>query len=131
MEQNEMDMTPILSTKEVLNQVKGIFKAPEHWAQGAGCKDDGGWFISDYHSPQAFSYCLAGAMEKVMGLGMDGPTISNELPLRPAVNALGFSNLTELVNWNDKSYRTFEDVIARLDEAIAIQEKVEKALFLS
>lgn len=76
--------------------------AEKGWTQGRF------WEMESWRSPQT-AYSLAGALFAVT------PTIS---PTRTkAVELLGLKNHVE--KWNDAPGRTKEEVLARLDEAIA------------
>jgi hypothetical protein len=105
-----MDKTKTISdlkkTKEVLNTLgwrQGMFQGPM----------EGNRFIPDRSGP----CCLIGAYN--LATVGDACGYSDGATDEYAANLLGFEEASQAFNWNDEGKRTKEEVLDRIDAAIA------------
>ena len=75
-----------------------------------------GWVRGEPRNPNG--RCIVGAMQDATG----GPTTGRYFPMRTALFAHLPSRECHLAAWNDAPGRTFAEVLALLDKAIAAEE---------
>lgn len=99
-----------MNTVEGLEKVKELLTPPGKWIQREydkyGC------------------YCLVGAMLKVEEMTAYPPTIFQEMS-ECLVRAVGTHSL---VGWNDRPFRTQEEVLSAVDRAIVIAKERKDVL---
>lgn len=118
---------------EVLRGVRALFTAPDRWTQKKDAKDDIG-LACDALSRRAWCWCLAGAVQRVTVQDMPAVAIMVRCPFTNAIQALARAiepdthpndprALNIVTRWNDTPDRTFAEIVAIVDRAIAAQSK--------
>ena len=98
-----------MKPSEVLSAAKGLIDAPEKWIKGR------------YHrrGSECDGYCLVGAVE-CAPLPAWAPT---DQALFYIGTTVGVGPKTGLTGWNDAPERTWEEVMAAFDRAIAMAQE--------
>lgn len=104
----------------IMEGVKALLSSPDKWTQNSMARTSDKVPVNS-GDPEAQCWCVSGALSKVtgglntdwnMGMWIMAKAISPSLPI--AVSIPG---------WNDSHNRTYEDVVAMLDRAIAIEKQ--------
>lgn len=99
--------------KRVLKLARKIVAKKGAWTQGYFARDIKGGLISELH-PKAVSFCMSGAIFKAAhDLGFDSAVVDLA---REAIYPLVGG--TVLGQYNDRRYRTQDDVVEVFDKAI-------------
>lgn len=101
--------------RKTIEQMRELLRDPPHWCKHTAARDVAG-LCTYYNLPEAYSYCLTGALDKVCG----GPHFSGHLiGIRQATWQYLRSRVNQcLKTWNDRSYRTHQEVLDLLDLAL-------------
>lgn len=106
-------MEPII----VLKKSRRLISAPQNWTKGVYARDANGKEASAT-SPSAKSFCIIGAINKVVERGTVNAAAHNAL-----INAMPGTYPT-ITQFNDAEETTHADIIAVIDAAIeSIQER--------
>lgn len=105
---------------QVMREMRELLAEPERWTQRVLARTETHEATAPYYS-DAVSWCLGGAIQKVIGelSPTIGYSIRNALDL--AMRRQG-SRAFNYVTWNDWTGRRHTDVLALLDLAIEIEE---------
>ncbi len=120
-------MTP----KEVLIAARQLIAQPKGWTQGTLARDKDGLQLS-YESPEAYSFCLIGAIDRASGFSSktkDTETLTTLEARNAALDSLAnVLNTHDMALWNDRPHRTQADVICVFSVAIEVAALTEESL---
>jgi len=123
-----------VKTIDVLRGVRALFTAADRWTQKKDAKDDLGLGCPAL-ATRASCWCLAGAVQRVTVQDMPGVAIcvpdlafsrtiiALARSIDPACTAVTMPSpplaLNVVTAWNDSPTRTFDEILAVVDRAIA------------
>lgn len=99
---------------QILEKARELLSNPKSWMQKVLWADEQGNAVE---IDKACRFCLDGAIEKVH-FDIEGKIGSMGFD-HAVIRALGFTRLRDLYDWNDDPERTHQEVLDRLDQAIA------------
>lgn len=104
---------------EALTGIRELIAAPSGWRQREWATDQWGCKVPPW-SRDATCFCLAGAALRVAGSSGVYPDVLDRLAalIRGQRRRSEFQQV-DIVDWNDRRYRTHQDVVDLLDRAIA------------
>lgn len=102
-----------MTVLEILKGARELIATPDKWTQGAGSRDADG-VARNFDDPAVTCRCLYIAIGILADHDSQGQL--------DAFWALGFREQAHVVGWNDDKDRTHDEVLARLDAAIASEE---------
>jgi len=109
--------------KENIIAIRELLTDPDHWCQGKMSQNKLGHY-ANHSSREATSWCMVGAMCKVMGINTYIKHEYIELRDFIEIHLPGEACIVKkrIEAWNDDEDRTHQDVLDFLDEAIASLE---------
>jgi len=110
-----------LLTVSALKDARALLSQPGAWTQGFYARDSRGASIRA-SEPSACSWCIQGALFKVLGVVGSIPTSDVRRVQTPLLQHAGVTDTAELWCWNDQPGRTQDEVLALFDKAIAAEE---------
>lgn len=108
-------MTRPATVREGLAQVRELLAEPARWTRFEPARDDAGQAVSAL-SAEAYSWCLAFAIDRVFGLNVcdfNATAVAVDDLLDEVAGM-------QVVIWNDAPGRTHAEVLELLDRAIAL-----------
>jgi hypothetical protein len=108
-------------TVSALRDARKLLSQPCAWTQGSYARDARGSSIRA-SEPGACSWCVQGALFKVLGVVGSIPTSDVRQVQAPLLQHAGVIDTADLWCWNDQPGRTQNEVLALFDKAIAAEE---------
>ena len=103
-----------------LNSLRALFDVPSKWVQGAPSTNSVGEHVRP-SSTVAICWCLMGGVSKITYDDNDMISYDNMIDaLLRSLRLLGYEG--GIASWNDNPERTFEDVLAVIDQAIEFEK---------
>lgn len=111
------------TASQVLRKAREGWKK-EQWTKKATALRCDGKILHQGNAPGAVRWCARGRIEFASGLPTDGnnPAVG---PLRFLDKAIAGDGARTVTAWNDAPTRTFQEVLAAFDRAIALAEQEE------
>lgn len=104
-----------------LKAAREMIATPDRWTQSVSARDAAGGVTTPYSS-DACSFCLYGAVQADLRRAMKQFGLSGTILVGLAMDALETVIGSKVWDFNDAEGRTHGEVVAKLDEAIALAE---------